>query len=249
MLKYCGLTDIGGRENNEDSYDTLVFEHENTSENLHLLAVADGLGGHSAGEFASRLAIIELSETVKRGIGAYDAITSESMKELLTKGFKKAKEEIILQAEIVPERSNMGTTLVAALLKDDGSGVVANLGDSRAYLIDQGGIKRITKDHSYVQGLVDNGLITDEEAFDHPEKNIVTKIIGMEDVEPDLFEVNLSDDLLLLCSDGLSDALRDEEIRNIILKVGYNKGICKDLLEAAKVDGHDNITVIAARLQ
>ncbi|MDY6865115.1 MAG: protein phosphatase 2C domain-containing protein [Halobacteriota archaeon] len=248
MLKYYGLTDIGKRKNNEDSYETLALKHKSTSENLHLLAVADGLGGHSAGEVASRLSIIELFETVKRGIDAYDAITSGSMKELLTKGFKKANEEIILQAEIVPERSNMGTTLVAALLKDAGFGVVANLGDSRAYLVSQKGIVRITKDHSYVQELLDNEVISEEEAFDHPEKNIVTKIIGKKDDEPDLFEVDISDGMLLLCSDGLSDALRDEEIKEIVIR-SSEEDLCGKLVEEAKVNGHDNITVIAASIR
>lgn len=251
MLNYYGLTDVGGRKNNEDFYDTLTLEHEPTSETLYLLIVADGLGGHSAGEVASKLAVIELIETVKKGLAAFEVSTMDSIKEILLNGFKKANEEICYQAKLSPEKRKMGTTLVAALLKDDGRGVVANLGDSRAYMIGDE-ITRITKDHSYVQELVDREIITEEEAFDHPEKNIVTKVIGVENAEPDLYEVSLFENILILCSDGLSDALKDEEIKKIVFNArdeGDNKNICENLVSAAKVEGRDNITVIVTSVK
>jgi len=172
VLKYCAVTDKGGRSNNDDAYDAITIEHPRG--NLHLLAVADGLGGGAAGEVASRLAVIELVETVKRRVAARKTITPETMKELLRAGFAKANEEICYQAKLVHERRDMGTTLVAALLRDDGTGVVANVGDSRAYLIESGeggrdrgggGIVQVTRDHSYVQELVNRGTIDEDEVI------------------------------------------------------------------------------------
>lgn len=256
MLGYCGATDKGGRNNNEDAYDTVTLEH--ASGNLHLLAVADGLGGGAAGEVASKLAVIELVETVKRRVAARKTITPESMKELLEAGFVKANEEICYQSELVPERHNMGTTLVAALLRDDGTGVVANLGDSRAYLIESGeggrdrgggGIVQVTRDHSYVQALVDRGVIDEDEAFSHPDKNLVTKVIGQEGVKPDLYDVKLGKDMLLLCSDGVSDTLKDAEVQaavSVSMSRSRDDG-CGRLVKAALARGaKDNVTVVLA---
>jgi protein phosphatase len=237
MLTYCGATDKGGRENNEDARIAIQTGR------FYLFAVADGLGGHAAGETASALAVEELSKVVKKEIA--DTISPASMKELLAKGFKKANEEILNQAEVAPERYNMGTTLVAALLNGEGRGVVANVGDSRAYMVGDK-IIRITKDHSYVQELVDRGVITQEEAAFHPQKNIVTRIIGMEGVEPDFFEIELGKNILLLCSDGLTDALSDKGIREVVINSKI-ESMCKNLVEAAKPVSRDNITVIAVK--
>ena len=254
VLRYCGATDKGGRKKNEDACDTLTIEH--ASGNLHLLAVADGLGGHAAGEIASRLAVIELVETVKRRVAARKTITPETMRELLRAGFAKANEEICYQAKLVPERHNMGTTLVAALLQDDGTGVVANLGDSRAYLIGSGegcrdrggdGIVQVTRDHSYVQELVNQGIIAEDEAFSHPDKNIVTRVIGQADAKPDFYDVKLGRGMLLLCSDGVSDTLKDAEIRAVVSGSGSLNGMCRHLVKAALARGaKDNVTVVMA---
>ena len=256
VLTYCGATDKGGRSNNEDAYDTVTIEHAHG--NLHLLAVADGLGGGAAGEVASKLAVIELVEIVKRRVAARKTITSETMKELLSAGFAKANEEICYQANLVPERHNMGTTLVAALLLDDGTGVVANVGDSRAYLIESGGegrdrggggIVQVTRDHSYVQKLVNRGIIDDDEASTHPMKNLVTKVIGQEGIKPELYDVKLGRGMLLLCSDGVSDTLEDAEIRaavSISMSRSRDNG-CRRLVKAALARGaKDNATVVLA---
>ncbi|NMG82595.1 MAG: serine/threonine-protein phosphatase [Methanosarcinales archaeon] len=242
VLKYCRITDIGGRKHNEDAVSTITFEHPHGC--FHLLIVADGLGGHAAGEVASKLAVIELTETVKRTIPQPETMTMEAMKTLLKEGFKKANDEICYQAKLTPERSNMGTTLVAALLRDDGTGVVANVGDSRAYLVGDK-ISRVTVDHSYVQELVDREIITEDEAFDHPDKNIVTKMMGLKDVEPDLYEVKLDENVLLLSSDGLSDTLRDVEIQAAVS--GRLDEMCRRLVKAALARGaKDNVTVVLA---
>ncbi len=243
MLRYCGETDKGGRKNNEDALEKITLDHP--SGKLHLLAVADGLGGHHAGEVASKLAIMELRETIIRSIGSYEKITLEVMKELLAKAYRKANEGICYLAKINPEMHGMGTTLVAALLDDEGIGVVANVGDSRAYLIGDG-IIQITKDHSYVQELVDKGVITKEEAAVHSEKNLVTKIIGLESIEPDYYSIELVNETLLLCSDGLTDGVKEEEIRQIVINYEIEK-ISLNLVDYAKIRSRDNITSIIAR--
>ena len=254
VLTYCGATDKGGRKKNEDAYDAITIEHAHG--NLHLLAVADGLGGGAAGEVASKLAVVELVGTVKRRVAARKTITPESMKELLRAGFAKANEEICYQAKLVPERHNMGTTLVAALLRDDGTGVVANVGDSRAYLIESGeggrdrgggGIVQVTRDHSYVQELVNRGIIDEDEAFDHSGKNIVTKVIGQKGVKPDLYDVKLGKGMLLLSSDGLSDTLKDAEIQAAVSGLRKLDEMCRRLVKAALARGaRDNVTVVLA---
>ena len=256
MLTYCGATDKGGRSNNEDAYDTVTIEH--ASGNLHLLAVADGLGGGAAGDVASRLAVIELVETVKRRVAARKTITPETMKELLKVGFAKANEEICYQANLVPGRRNIGTTLVAALLLEDGMGVVANVGDSRAYLIESGGggrgrcgggIVQVTRDHSYVQELVNRGTIDEAEASSHPNKNIVTRVIGQKGVKPDLYDVKLGRGMLLLCSDGVSDILDDAEVQAVV-SVSRSRSRddgCGRLVKTALTRGaKDNVTVVLA---
>ena len=239
------ITNTGKRENNEDS--VLV---RRLDDDVYLLAVADGLGGHSAGETASRLAVIELEETVKKAVE--EGVTD--FKTILQNAFEKAGREISRLGRENVEYQGMGTTLVAALIKD-GRGIVANVGDSRAYLLGSE-IRQVTTDHSLVQELVDRlvdrKVISKEEAFQHPQGNIVTKVLETEntegEVQPDFYEVELSDNLLLLCSDGLSDVLKDEEIRDIVLKSSSLKEAC-DLLvnEALKKGGRDNITVILAR--
>ncbi len=147
ILDYCVITDKGGRNNNEDALLAVASEHNSR---LYLFAVADGMGGHAAGEVASKIAITELKETVMRGFASTQTIDLESLKQLLLMGFSKANEKISNEAIKVHGRRGMGTTLIAALVDWEGKGFVANVGDSRAYLIGDK-IIRITKDHSYVQ--------------------------------------------------------------------------------------------------
>ncbi len=234
---YSGKTEKGRRENNEDSYHAKTYEFNN--QKIHLLIVADGLGGHAAGDVASKIAVMELRETIKRGAEG-NKITKELLKKLLMAGFKKANEEICYQAKIMPEKKNMGTTMVAALVLESGECIIANVGDSRAYLI---GDEKIwhTKDHSFVRSLIDAGEITEEEAFSHPMKNIVEKALGVDD----LYEKKIDDKILLLSSDGLHDYVRDAEIKDIILRYGLKS--CDMLLKKAlENEGEDNITVVVA---
>ena len=232
---------IGRRENNEDAYIA-----DKVGGNV-LLAVADGMGGHLAGEVASAKAIEILKETL--GLNKFG-----DPKDILREAILRANEEVYRMGHDPdhPERYNMGTTLTAAIVRGD-TATVGNVGDSRTYLIRDGSIERLTKDHSLVQELIDRGEITEEEARRHPQKNIITKAIGIEKElrldEGDVREVKLKPgDYLLLCSDGLSDALPDEDILKTVLSARSLQEAVKLLIDKAYSFGSDdNITVVLYR--
>lgn len=233
-MKFFAISEKGKRENNEDAY---LAEKIGS---YYAFAVADGLGGHAAGEIASRIAILELRETVRRKAG--------SMREILEYAYEKANEEILFQSEMFPERKGMGTTLTACILDENGKGVIANVGDSRAYVIND----EIwhTRDHSYVQELVDKGVISEEEAMKHPMKNIVTRVLGVEEqVTPDFYEIDLKEKTLLLSTDGLHDYVREERIVEIARAYDPERA-CKELVrEALREGSEDNITVVVMRCE
>ncbi|MCL0080578.1 Stp1/IreP family PP2C-type Ser/Thr phosphatase [Dehalococcoidia bacterium] len=208
---------------------------------VYLLAVADGLGGHAAGEVASRLALIEIEEFLKTNLA------EGNLRDAMQGAIAKANREICLLSKENPAYAGMGTTLVAALVFDNRA-LIANIGDSRAYLIGNG-IRQITRDHSLVQELVDREVIAAEEAFDHPQRNIVTRTLGMEsEVSPDFYDEELSGRLLLLCSDGLSDLLRDQEILETVVASPNLDEACTRLINRVnEKGGKDNITVVLAR--
>jgi PPM family protein phosphatase len=230
----CGKSDIGAiRATNQDSFLVRKFG------DIYLLAVADGLGGQPAGDVASKMAVIELEETVKANIGEVPA------KEMLIQAVAKANREIYLLSKENPEYKGMGTTLVAAILFGDGA-VIANVGDSRAYLIGDG-IRQITQDHSLVQEMSKNENNGKENAS--PQKNIVTRVLGVAaEVKPDFFEIKLAGDALLLCSDGLTNTLNDAEIQKIVNSQPGIDATCDRLIAAANEKGsNDNVTVILAK--
>jgi protein phosphatase len=239
MLEISYCTDVGrARSLNEDSL--LAVELGN---GVYLLAVADGMGGYVAGEVASRMAVRAVEATAKKLIGLLD------FGRVLVACVNKINHEIYEMSSNSPEHRGMGTTLVAAILKD-GKAIIANVGDSRAYLIREGEIRRITKDHSYVQAMIDAGAISEEEAFKHPMKNVITRAVGCKkDVEADLYEVEIrKGDYLLLCSDGLTDLLSEEDIKETVLKSNNLEAACSMLVHKANEEGgEDNITVILAK--
>ncbi|AEK71921.1 Serine/threonine protein phosphatase 2C (PP2C) [Thermococcus sp. 4557] len=233
---------IGRRQNNEDAY--IV---EKVGGNI-LLAVADGMGGHLAGEVASKKATEILKETLKHNKFA-------DPEEVFREAIKRANEVIYQMGHdpAHPEWYNMGTTLTAAIVRGN-TATVANIGDSRTYLIrPDGSIKRITKDHSLVQELIDKGEITPEEARKHPQKNVITKALGISQTitigRNDIKKVGIQKgDYLLLCSDGLSDALPDSEIARTVLAAPSLEEAVKILVEKAYGYGSDdNITVVLYR--
>ena len=230
----CGKSDIGSvRSTNQDSVLIRKFG------DIYLLAVADGLGGQPAGDVASKMAVIELEETVKANIGKIPE------KEILIQAVAKANREIYLLSKENPEYKGMGTTLVAAILFGDGA-VIANIGDSRAYLVGDG-IRQITQDHSLMQEMAEKGNNGRENAS--PQKNIVTRVLGVAaEVTPDFFEIKFAGNALLLCSDGITNTLNDAEIQKIVNSQPGIDAACDRLLAAANEKGSkDNVTVILAK--
>ncbi len=237
MVKSVFLTDTGQRRKvNQD----FIFASDTAIgylPNVYLLA--DGMGGHAAGDTASRTCV----ETVLSQItGSFEKnplrILGRAIEAANSAVFRKAREDTAL--------NGMGTTLVAATCMGQYL-QIANVGDSRLYVVSAQEIKQITRDHSYVEEMVRFGGISAREARNHPDKNIITRAIGaVETVEADFFTVQLHPgELVLLCSDGLSNMVEDEAIRNILLKEPDFEKKPKRLIDAANAGGgRDNISVI-----
>ncbi|MHC6179563.1 Stp1/IreP family PP2C-type Ser/Thr phosphatase [Clostridium sp. JNZ X4-2] len=227
------LSDVGKvRKLNED------FAGFYKGKNLNVYVIADGMGGHNAGEVASKIAV----ETTIDYIKAKDTV---DMKEDLLKAINLANERIYKLSRSNNEFGGMGTTITACLVEDMKM-IVANVGDSGCYIVKYNGIVKITKDHSLVQQLVDEGSITEEEAAIHPNKNIITRALGTNlSVKVDIFEVNLEDvDRVILCTDGLSNGVSTNEMYDIIMN-NNNEDACKQLIELSNLrGGRDNISVI-----
>ena len=204
----------------------------------NLFVVADGMGGHQAGDYASKYTVEVLNRELALSEG-------EDIERCLVGAIKTANREIIKEASRDEHLKGMGTTVVAATISNQMM-YFANVGDSRLYLINQG-IQQLTKDHSLVEEMVRLGGIKPEEAKHHPDKNIITRAVGAEDkVEPDFFTVELQEgEIVLMCSDGLTNMLEDEEIRMIISGARDLVEKAESLVEAANANGgRDNISVI-----
>ena len=237
-MKTFSKTDIGMvREVNQD----YVFVTEAPIGNLpNLLVVADGMGGHRAGEYASRLAV----EVLKQELAAS---TEESPEAMMKNAITRANERVLEAARQDAKLSGMGTTLVAATVIDR-TLYFANVGDSRLYLLSDD-IKQLSKDHSLVQEMVRLGGINQEEAKSHPDKNIITRAIGAkDDVDIDFYEYRLKKgDIILMCTDGLSNMVEDEEMLHIVRCSRDVVEAVEQLIERAKEHGgSDNIGVIVA---
>ena len=238
------LTDVGQvRTVDEDSIlaADLSFGVNSESSKFLLLAVADGMGGHAKGEEASKIALNAIARTV-----IPELFNDTPFTELLEKGIQNANQNILDYTAKYPESSGMGTTSVCAVVK--GNEVhLANVGDSRAYVISDDEIRPVTKDHSYVQALVDEGKITQAEAREHPKKNIITKAVGISpSVEADKSILTLgSDESLLLCCDGVIAHLTDEDIHKIINDSPDPQSACQKIVDTANErGGSDNISLI-----
>jgi len=237
MLKTFSITDIGRRRKLNQDY---VYTSEmpvGTLNNLFL--VADGMGGHNAGDYASRYTIETIVEAISNS-------TDESHIAVLEMAIKRANEQIRIKAEQEKELNGMGTTVVAATIDGDKL-CVANVGDSRLYIINKKEIKQITRDHSLVEEMIRMGGLKRELARTHPDKNIITRAIGaQDDVVVDFFEVTLGkDDVVLMCSDGLSNMIEDEEIRMIMQGQRDIVEKAESLVKAANNNGgKDNIAVV-----
>ena len=238
-MKIFALSDVGKiRADNQDH-----FGFETIGEEQAVFVVCDGMGGAQAGQVASEVAcsvfISELKGYVK------EKMTLRYMESILTNALRFACFETWQKANSAPEFYGMGTTLVGGIYHE-GQVLLANIGDSRAYVFDGEALMQTTRDHSFVEELVQLGEITEEQARSHPRKNIITRALGPDrSPKPDLFPFTLEKgQKLLLCSDGLSNMLEDNQIAGI-LKDTPDEEICKTLVEKANDNGGiDNVTVL-----
>lgn len=238
-MNICAKSDIGKmRKINQDNFGYYV-----TDEGVCFFIVADGMGGHNAGEVASLTAVDTFITGAKQ---AGKLQNKEEISEFIQVELKKANDLILYKAAASEEFSGMGTTAVTAVIDENGI-IIGNIGDSRAYMISGGNISQITTDHSYVEQLLKAGKIDEEEARNHPRGNEITKAVGVNFyTAPDIFEYKYkSGDVLLLCSDGLNKMISDSDIFNIITSCEEPEKMCDCLIQAANdAGGRDNITVI-----
>lgn len=238
-MKTFSVTDTGVLRTMNQDY---CFSSDYPVGNLpNLYIVCDGMGGHRAGEYASRY-------TVERIVAHISRSRSENPIRILKDAIQKANEILVIESKGDEEKQGMGTTVVAATIIDHRL-YVANVGDSRLYVIGET-IKQITKDHSYVEEMVRMGKVAPEDARTHEKKNVITRAVGAtEKVKTDFFEVDLEDkDTVLLCTDGLSNMVTDERISEIVLSSVHTEDIARKLVdEANKNGGQDNITAVVLK--
>ena len=234
-MRVFGKTDVGlVRKINQDF---IFYSRESVGAFPNLFIVADGMGGHNAGDFASRYAVECFLSYIK--ISKPDALIR-----MVDEGIKYANKKIMEKAAEDENLRGMGTTMVVAYI-EDGQLFVANIGDSRLYLLDKQ-INQVTEDHSFVATLVRAGELTPAEARVHPDKNVITRAVGAaENAKVDFFEVDLEPgDQILMCSDGLSNMVEDEVLYDIV-KNTYIGDVVDGLIDEAKRNGgSDNIAVI-----
>lgn len=246
----AGLTDIGCvRKHNEDNF---LLDDE-----LGLYIVADGLGGHAAGEVASQIVIERSSQFVATTLEqdhtwptAYDTRLSYNGNRLRA-ALVMSDRAIYDNIQANPERESMGSTAVACLLQDQVA-TVAHVGDSRAYLLRAAELRPLTRDHSWVAEQIEHGFLTPEEARRHPFRNVITQALGNgSDLEVVVREVPvLPDDVLLLCSDGLSGMVYDESLAQILTEAPTLEVAARRMVSMANENGgEDNITVVLVALQ
>ena len=238
-MRTFSITDTGVLRHMNQDY---CFSSDAPVGNLpNLYIVCDGMGGHKAGEYASRY-------TVERIVASVSRSRWKEPIRILKDAIKKANEILVIEAQEDIEKNGMGTTVVAATIIDHRL-YVANVGDSRLYVVNET-IEQISKDHSYVAEMIRMGKFAPNDERIKTKKNVITRAVGaMEQVRPDFFEVDLKEkDTILMCTDGLSNMVTDEKIHQIVLSLHDTEEIAKALVEEAnKNGGQDNITVLVAR--
>ena len=240
-MEYYGATDKGKvRDNNED-----YFHMQDD-----LFITADGMGGHKAGEVASRLSVEIFLRSFNGHAGKKLILDNRSIKKRLLDSARSANNEVFKQSIANNEYYGMGTTFTACFLNADTAHIV-HIGDSRAYLCRNNTLKLLTSDHNFVGEMFRRGEITYEETFDHPQRNYLTNVLGVADnIIPDYISLKMLDeDMLLLCTDGLNSMLRDEQILRLLKKFPEPETAVDRLIGYAnKKGGKDNITVIIIKL-
>ncbi len=257
-MEYFADTDIGKyREKNEDYF----YAGDN------LFVVADGMGGHRAGEVASKLAVETFVKEFKSKLPNIQKETPPrknteplpekdnnliqyKIKELLIGSIKNSNKEVFKKALSLPEYYGMGTTLTACYINENEFYTI-HIGDSRLYIKRRNELKLLTSDHTVTGELLRKGEISYEDAFDHPQRNYLTNVIGVaRDIKPDFYSYKiLPEDIIIICSDGLNSMLRDEEILSTVNNFNKAREIVKSLIkEAIKKGGMDNITIITIKI-
>jgi len=217
------------RNGNEDSH---APSNDDASRDPVVVAVADGMGGHVAGEVASRLAIQAATDPKMNGADAEDRV-------------RTANDAVVSAITDDPSLTGMGTTLTLGIFGDDGALSIGHVGDSRAYHLRKGELRRLTADHTLVADLVNGGYITEAEARTHPRRHIVTQSIGMPHIKIDRIDTVLEPgDRVLLCTDGLTAMIDDDDVRRLLVKAVSPSEAAWALIDAANAaGGHDNTTV------
>lgn len=249
LIKAAGITDVGlKREDNEDAY----FMDDQS----RLYLVADGMGGHFAGEVASKVAVELIGKAFRRWSSnetSANDIYGQADPSLSLRGnyllaaIRLANRVIHEMAKADERYQGMGTT-IAALAVSASVVIAANVGDSRIYLIRHGQLERLSKDHTVVSEQVEMGIMTIDEAVSSPLRHVLTKNLGSaEEVYPDIFELEpANNDRYIICSDGLTDLVSDEEILDMTMLVDNPRNLCRDFVDLVlKRGGHDNTTVIS----
>ena len=241
-MQIWGVTDPGNvREQNQDAYCLLTFARDRA-----LMLVCDGMGGAKSGNVASTLAAEVFSGEIQRNQKA--GLTERAIKYLMRDALELANQTVYEKAQLDSSYAGMGTTLVAAYLTREAA-YILNVGDSRAYHVSAKGIRQVTSDHSIVEMMVQRGELTAEQAKNFPGKNIITRAVGTElEVQSDFYVLPMEkDEKLLLCSDGLSNQMADQEILFEVAHGERQSDCCQRLLEIAKHRGApDNVTVTLA---
>jgi len=246
-IELGSISDVGCvRQNNEDSYCYAEPESEEEFQKKGRLAmVADGMGGHEGGQFASKIAVDTLRDT-------YLSSGIEDTEQALADAITAAHQAIRSYAREHPELAGMGTTCTAAVLRG-GLLYYGHVGDSRLYLLRDAQINRVTRDQTVTERLVEMGLLKPEDAKTHPDYHVLTTAMGVNESMEAEFPYApiplLAGDVLLLCTDGLHDLLSDEEI-GAMARQGSAEAACRQLVETAKArGGHDNITIEIVKIQ
>ena len=236
MLSSYAMTDVGRTRAVNQDYVFSCLEPVGNLPNLFI--VADGMGGHQAGDFASSYSVKKFLESVSLSL-------QRNPHKIFADAIRYANRELIEKSKSNPELKGMGTTLVALTIVDD-KAYVANVGDSRLYLMEDS-LMQITVDHSLVQEMIKIGELTKEDARLHPDKNIITRAVGAgRDINADYFEFTITkDSILLMCSDGLSNMVADDQIAVLLKSADAPEKVGKKLVETANRNGgKDNIAVI-----
>ena len=236
-MKVFSATDIGQKRHMNQDF---IFTSEESVGNLpNLFVVADGMGGHNAGDFASRYGVSVLVETVRKD-------KNFNPVKVMRNAIEAANCEVFSQSRNDPSMAGMGTTMVVCTVVG-GYAYIANVGDSRLYLAGSDSMTQITQDHSLIAEMVRLGELTPEEGRNHPDKNIITRAVGTnEDVKIDFFDVKLeTGDQILMCSDGLSNMVEDQRIFEILKGEDTEADKAQVLVDEANANGgRDNIAVI-----